>query len=811
MIPEKTNTLTLCDHCGDTCYQKPVMLGDKVFCCDGCRSVFQILNDYDLCAYYDLNNHPGITQKSNVRKDKYAFLDNADIAKKLIQYADSSQTHVTFYLPQIHCSSCLWLLENIRRINPAILSSRVNFTKKEVFITFDPSLITLREVVETLTHIGYEPHLSLEEVSTSQLRKIDRTRWYKIGLAGFCFANIMMLSFPEYFADGEVLEPIIKSTLTAIIVVLSLPVITYCASEFFVNAWNGLKNKFINIDVPISLGLLALFLRSIYEIVLHSNAGFMDSLAGLVFFLLIGKLFQSKTYESINFERDYKSYFPISVTCNKKGTETCIPVSKLNVGDRIIIRNNEIIPVDAILFSGEGYIDYSFVTGESIPEQKVLGEIIYAGGKHLGSAIELEVLRTVSQSYLTQLWNDKAFVKTRKSGIESLTNLVSKYFTIAILLIAFASAFYWLSTDVDKALTAFTTVLIIACPCALALTTPFALGNSLRILGKNRFYLRDSFVIETMSKIDSIVLDKTGTITNTKDLRIEFIGSELSDEDNALIKSLVRNSTHPLSRRIHDSLNGSYVFRSSEFEEIAGEGISGNVEGRIVKLGNIRYVLGDVECPFQKFSTDFRKNLVSTNVFLSIDGEVKGFYSFSSNYRDGLEPLLTELSAKYNISLISGDKSHERTMLKKFFEDDQLHFDQMPSDKLRYVKSKQKKGDRVMMIGDGLNDAGALKQSDIGVSVTEDVASFSPACDIIMDAREFSKLGSFMNFARSTMLIIKVSFVISFIYNVIGLYLASQGTFSPLIAAILMPFNSISIVLFVVGMTNLSAKRRKLT
>ncbi|MBK6876423.1 MAG: HAD-IC family P-type ATPase [Ignavibacteria bacterium] len=536
----------------------------------------------------------------------------------------------------------------------------------------------------------------------------------------------------------------------------------------------------------------------------------MDSLAGLVFFLLIGKLFQSKTYESINFERDYKSYFPISVTCNKKGTETCIPVSKLNVGDRIIIRNNEIIPVDAILFSGEGYIDYSFVTGESIPEQKVLGEIIYAGGKHLGSAIELEVLRTVSQSYLTQLWNDKAFVKTRKSGIESLTNLVSKYFTIAILLIAFASAFYWLPTDVDKALTAFTTVLIIACPCALALTTPFALGNSLRILGKNKFYLRDSFVIETMSKIDSIVLDKTGTITNTKDLRIEFIGSELSDEDNALVKSLVRNSTHPLSRRIHESLNGSYVFRSTEFEEIAGEGISGQVEGRIVKLGNIRYVLGDIECPFQKFSTDFRKNLVSTNVFLSIDGEVKGFYSFSSNYRDGLEPLLTELSAKYNISLISGDKNHERTTLKKFFEDDQLHFDQMPSDKLRYVRSKQKKGEKVMMIGDGLNDAGALKQSDIGVSVTEDVASFSPACDIIMDAQEFSKLGSFMNFARSTMLIIKVSFVISFFYNVIGLYLASQGTFSPLIAAILMPFNSISIVLFVVGMTNLSAKRRKL-
>jgi Cu+-exporting ATPase len=807
----KDRISSFCYHCGENCNDNSVQLDDKTFCCEGCKAVFQILDVHNLCEFYSIDGEAGLKVKEVPFEKRFDYLDDQDIINKIVEFNNKNLSSITFTIPEIHCSSCIWLLERINKVNPGVINSRVDFLQKRVSILYDNEKTTLKEVVKTLVSVGYEPNINLDtEFKKKSSGNIFRDLYARIGVAGFCLGNIMLLSFPEYLSIGDTYDQGLKNIFNYLNILLGIPVITYCSSPYFISAWKGVKNRFINIDVPISLGLLALFLRSIYEIVIHSNAGFMDSLAGLVFFLLIGKLFQSKTYESINFERDYKSYFPIFVTCNKKGAETCIPVSKLNVGDRIIIRNNEIIPVDAILFSGEGYIDYSFVTGESIPEQKVLGEIIYAGGKHLGSAIELEVLRTVSQSYLTQLWNDKAFDKTRKPGIETLTNLVSKYFTIAILLIAFTSAFYWLPTDIDKALTAFTTVLIIACPCALALTTPFALGNSLRILGKNKFYLRDSFVIEAMSKIDSIVLDKTGTITNTKDLRIEFIGSVLSDEENDLIKSLVRNSTHPLSRRIHDSLSGSYVFRSSEFEEIAGEGISGNVEGRIVRLGNIRYVLGDAQCTFQRVSTDFRKNMLSTNVFLSIDNEVKGFYSFNSKYRDGLETLLNELSKKYDISLISGDKNHERTILKKFFEDDQLHFDQMPSDKLRFVKSKQKRGNNVMMIGDGLNDAGALKQSDIGVSVTEDVASFSPACDIIMDAQEFSKLGLFMNFARSTMMIIKASFVISFIYNVIGLYLASQGTFSPLIAAILMPFNSISIVLFVVGMTNISAKRRKL-
>ncbi len=807
----KDKVSAFCYHCGESCDDGLIVSGQKNFCCEGCKAVFEILEGHDLCEFYNIDGEAGLKIKELPLEQRFDYLDDPEITRKIVEFNDKNVSSVTFAVPEIHCSSCIWLLERMNKVNPGILSSRVDFLQKRVTIVYDNASTSLKNVVKSLASVGYEPDINLDAATDSKpAKKSYKALYAKIGIAGFCLGNIMLLSFPEYLNIGDSLDTDLKNVFNYLNILLGIPVITYCSSDYFSSAWKALRNRFINIDLPISLGLLALFARSVYDILVHGNAGFMDSLSGLVLFLLIGKLFQSKTYDSINFERDYRSYFPISVTVIKNKTEANIPLSKLEIGDRIVIRNNEIIPVDAILFKGEGCIDYSFVTGESVPEQKVLGEIVYAGGKHMGSAIELEVLRTVSQSYLTQLWNDKAFDKSPAS-ISKITDRVGKYFTYAILLIAFGAAAYWLPTDADKALTVFTTVLIIACPCALALTTPFALGNSLRILGRNKLYLRNASVIESMAKVDAVVFDKTGTITSPRHLNIEFVGSELTAGEKSIVKSLARNSTHPLSRMISESLEGAVYTTVSEFAELPGEGISGIAGGKFARLGNIRFIIGEDGGSLKKFSTDLKKNGVSTNVFLCIEGEIKGFYSLRSRYREGIENVIEEFGGKYEVSLVSGDNSHERSALSKLFADENMHFGQLPSDKLAYVRTKQKLGKTVMMIGDGLNDAGALKQSDIGIAVNDDVTSFSPACDAVMDAGVFSMLPSFMGFSRATMNVIKVSFVISFLYNAVGLYLAAQGYFSPMIAAILMPFNSISIVLFVVGMTNLCARRRGLS
>ncbi len=800
MNPNKTNTLTLCDHCGDTCYKQHVTLGEKVFCCEGCRSVYQILNDYDLCAYYDLNEHPGIAQKSNIRKDKFAFLDNAEISRKLIQYTDGHQTHVTFYLPQIHCSSCLWLLENIRRINPAIISTRVNFTKKEVFISFDPGQITLRGVVETLTHIGYEPHLSLEEVSSSDLRQIDHTRWYKIGLAGFCFANIMMLSFPEYFSGGEILDPIIKNTLTAIIVLLSLPVITYCASEFFVNAWNGLKNKYLNIDAPIALALVITFGRSMYEIYTGTGSGYLDSMSGIVFFMLVGRWLQDRTYQTISFDRDFRAFFPIAVNVLKNNTVESVPVDRIKPNDVIQVHHEELIPVDAILSKGNAEIDYSFVTGESMPVNISKGEIIYAGGKQTGGIIELLVIKEVSQSYLTNLWN-KESVNDETTTSYSFIDALSKYFTYIVLTIGAVAGGYWLwRGETHLMWNALTTILIVACPCALLLSANFTRGNILRILSLNKFYLKNANVIESLARINTIVFDKTGTLTQNNKMKVRYEGQILTPAMKIQIASLLVHSNHPLSKAVLAYLDTPASATPDSFKIIENKGIEGWMDEHHFKIGSPAFT--GIAQAAGKEST----------VSVSMDHQAVGAFYVTNAYRLGIFDLFKSLKPSYKLALISGDNPAEQvTLREKMGLESELLFEQSPHEKLAYITYlKENKKANVLMIGDGLNDAGALRESHVGLAVCDDDNNFTPAADGIIHASKISILDKILGYIRSGKKIILFSFGISVFYNIIGLYFAVQGTLSPVIAAILMPCSSISIILITYGLSELLAKKYKL-
>lgn len=802
---------TLCYHCGDVCNKSlDIRSGDKVFCCTGCKTVYEILHENNLCKYYDLDNSPGISQKKleSAASSRYSYLDDPKIVSQLTSYNDGKISVCNFILPQVHCSSCIWLIEKLYKLNSGIIHSEVNFVQKTVNIKFNPNEITLRQVVELLVAVGYEPQISLSDIENQVKFRSNKSLYYKIGVAGFCFGNIMLLSFPEYLAPVGSLEHSFKQFFGLLNLVLGAPVLFYSAGDYFKSAWSGIKQRSINIDFPIVLGLVVLFIRSSFEIITNTGVGFIDSMTGLIFFLLLGKIFQSKTYDALNFERNYKSYFPVSVTLSRAGNETSIPVSNLKNGDRILIRNNELIPADAILFNGNADIDYSFVTGESIPVPKVAGEIIYAGGRQRGSAIELEVIRTVSQSYLTQLWNKDAFIKKDEDKFNSLVNVVGKYFTIVILFIAAAAFMYWYPASLRTAINAFTAVLIIACPCGIALTNPFALGNAVRILGRNKFYAKNASVVERISKIDTIVFDKTGTITKTGDADINFNGNVLSAAEQKLIKSLVRNSTHPLSGRIYDAIETDELLEVTSFTEHSGKGIEALIDGNTIKLGSALFAADNNKILLGKERSPGK---LDSRIFLSINGSIKGFFAINNIYRKGLDEITTGLKNKYKLVVLSGDNEGEKENIEKYFNyKSTICFNQSPHDKLEFVKELQANGHKVMMIGDGLNDAGALKQSDVGVAISEDITNFSPACDAILDASEFSRLDKFLGFSKTTKKIIITSFIISMVYNVLGVTLAFQSEISPLLAAILMPASSITVVLFTVLTTNLLARKQGL-
>lgn len=786
-----------CFHCGDSCQNEIVNFDDKLFCCYGCKTVYEIFSENDLSCYYDLQSAPGATPKDIA--GKYDFLEQPNIIEKLTEFNDGNTQIVTLYIPHIHCSSCIWILENLNKLNANISASQVNFGKKQVRVTYKTSNCSLKEVVLLLSSIGYEPYISLEDYKTGK-SAANRSLIYKVAIAGFAFGNVMFLSFPEYFEVGEFWLEHYKHLFRWLMFFFSLPVVFYAGWDYFISAYKGLRSKILNIDVPIALGIAVLFIRSSVEIILDIGSGFFDSLTGLVFFLLLGKFFQQKTYQFLSFERDYKSYFPIAVTkIDSNGKETPIQVYDIQKGDRLLIRNEELIPVDGILMNGNAAIDYSFVTGESETVIKKSGDKLFAGGKQTTGVIEIEVLHTVEQSYLTQLWSNDVFNQTEAKSFTTLTNVISKRFTIAVLSIAIISTIFWLFADASKALNVFTSVLIIACPCAIALAAPFTLGNVLRIFGKLKFYLKNATVIEQLASINTLIFDKTGTITSSKKSQAVYEGETLSNSEEILLKNTLRGSNHPLSRSLYNLLDAHNIVTLNHFEEHLGQGIEARYLNDSIKIGSSKFV-GQME----------PSAVLDTSVFISANNEYKGKFVFHTSYRKGLSKLFNNLKKEYDLVILSGDNEGEYENLKKLLPSKtKLIFNQKPNDKLEYIKYHQSEGAKVLMIGDGLNDAGALAQSDVGIALSENVNVFSPACDAILEASKFNKLYDYIKASKAAIKIIKWSFLLSLLYNVVGVYFAVTGQLSPVIAAILMPLSSISVVVFTTISTNWYCRKLK--
>jgi Cu+-exporting ATPase len=745
--------------------------------------------------YYELEVGAGISP--SIQDGKYDYLDDPEIAGKLLDFQDGFHHVINLSIPQIHCSSCIWVLENLQKLHPGVLSSQVDFPKRQARIHYDSQKLPLKTLVQILSAIGYEPSITLEHYQ-GKVQKNDRKLIYQLGIAGFAFGNIMFLSFPEYFETGEFWIEQYKVVFRWMMFGFSVPAVFYSGSDYLKTAYKGLKAGMLNIDVPIALGILVLFIRSTVEIALDWGSGFFDSLSGLIFFLLLGKYFQRRTYSFLSFERDYKSYFPIAVTrISQNGNEESVPVYEVIPGDRLLIRNNTIIPADAILVKGSAEIDYSFVTGEAKPVLKKVGDRIYAGGKQLQGLIEVEVLKAVSQSYLTELWSDAAFSKAPKTSFQNLTDRIGKRFTVAVLTLAILAGGTWFFIDPSMAINVFTAVLIIACPCALALAAPFTLGNLLRILGKKGFYVKDTQSLERMAQLDTLIFDKTGTLSTTQKNEISYIGTPLSEKENTVLKNMLRASGHPLSQTLYRELAPFNIVPLETFEEHLGQGIEGYVAGQHMRVGSKNFV-----------NPDLPNGTEGTTVYIAANKMYKGYFTIRNTYREAVQSLSLKLGERFELAVLSGDNAGERDALQALLPPlTPMYFDQKPKEKLEFVKSLQEKQRLVGMIGDGLNDAGALAQSDVGIAISEDSNLFTPACDAILDSRSFGLLDTFLKMSRDGIRIIHISFVLSLLYNLVGLYFAVTGQLQPVVAAILMPLSSISVVVFTTIATNVLGRR----
>jgi Cu+-exporting ATPase len=414
--------------------------------------------------------------------------------------------------------------------------------------------------------------------------------------------------------------------------------------------------------------------------------------------------------------------------------------------------------------------------------------------------VEVLVTREVTQSYLTRLWNQDALRQKKNKEQDSFVHVISRYFTYVLFSLAAITAVYWWINDPSKIGNAVTAMLIVACPCALLLSGTFTNGNILRILGRNHFYLRDAQAIEDIATANHIVFDKTGTLTSVQKMDVKYEGEALDRQQLQMIAAVATQSGHPLTRALGNWLPRKASLQVDAFKEIPGEGVIGIVNDHFIQLGSAAFV-----------KETKQETQQATRVYVNFEYERKGCFLFTNHYRNQIPQLLKRLRKRYDLSLVSGDNNQEEAALRKLLGyKAALHFNQKPEDKLRHVEELQKAGKKVMVIGDGLNDAGALQQSNAGIALAEDTNNFTPASDAILEAAQLTRIDRFIRLCKANRNIIMASFVLSILYNMVGLSFAMQGILSPLIAAILMPASSLSILLVTFGSSHLVAKKLKL-
>ncbi|MFM8878749.1 MAG: heavy metal translocating P-type ATPase metal-binding domain-containing protein, partial [Verrucomicrobiota bacterium] len=333
-----------CSHCGLPCGESTLRLGERRFCCAGCQTVFELLSEGGLDEFYRLGGAQGVRGGDSDPQQRFAFLDAPEVRSALVDHSDDRRTRVTFRIPAIHCVACVWLLEHVFRLRPGIGASSVDFLRREVSLTFDPSVLRLSEVAALLASLGYEPDLRASDLEVSTTRPVSRRLWLQLGVAGFAFGNTMLLSLAMYLGLDSVSGPAFRHLAGWISFLLSIPVVTFSAWDYYQAAWTGVRRRVPVIEIPIALGILALMGQSVFEVFSRRGDGYFDSLAGLLFFLLCGRLFQQKTHARLVFDRDYKAFFPLAVTRLGARGEERVAVAQLAVGDRIVLRHGELVP-----------------------------------------------------------------------------------------------------------------------------------------------------------------------------------------------------------------------------------------------------------------------------------------------------------------------------------------------------------------------------------------------------------------------------------------------------------------------------------
>jgi heavy metal-(Cd/Co/Hg/Pb/Zn)-translocating P-type ATPase len=783
-------TKTLCTHCDEQAnfplFNDEDSKNEHPFCCIGCMTVYNVINQKGLSEYYKIKNNSGLFKRRAPvanKKEEFKFLNEVTFLNEYARKTSDDNWTMDFYLEGVHCLACLWLIEKLPFFLKDVKTSRLDMSRSIATVT----LIKdghFSNVAAELQQLGYRPHPIKKNSDLLKIKeKENRTQLLRIGIAGAASGNIMIYAVSIYAgADGNFLK--LFSFMT---ILLFFPVVFYSAIPFYQSAISAIKNKTVNIDVPIAIALVVGLLHGLFGMINGIHNNYFDTLTDLVFFLLLSRYILAKIQEKGLCATDLNFFYATnSVKKLENGLITNSHPRYLKEFDIIKVDAGEIIPIDGTITYGETHINNSLLTGESMPVKAFVGSEVFSGTLNLDSSINIKVLKTMSETRLGNILKEVESGWILKAKIVELTNRLSKYFIAAIFiigLIVFVS--FALSGDTKTGIDRFLTLLIVTCPCALALATPLALTNTLSRATERGMIIKNDEVIEKISKIKDIFLDKTGTLTFGQ-LKVDEFKIIRNSKFNPydLILTLEEKSTHLVAAALIDFahiFDGKKIQGLTNFREILGKGVEGYIEGHFFEIKGMKLLMdGDVLASFTL------SDLIRPDSFNAIK-KLKDW---------GITP-----------HLLSGDREETAVLIGESLgiKRENIYFEITPEKKMEIIS----KSPQALMIGDGANDAMALSKAFVGVAVCGSMDISLRASDVYLTTPGIFPLIDLISISKETMKIIYRNLSISVLYNIISVIAVFIGIIGPLTAAIIMPASSLSVLFSTIIGTSELKKRLK--
>lgn len=800
-----------CYHCG-----QPIPSGETVqftiqntprnFCCHGCAGVCDAIHEAGMESFYRRTPEGELLSPPPPPTQDIEFFDYDEVQSQYVEGL-TQQREITLVSEAIHCAACIWLIEHTLAKVDGIKLAKVNFTNKQIKVRWDNQQTKLSDIIKSLNRIGYDATPYDASVSDEAFRKANRDLLYRLGFAGFAMMNVMWFSIALYTGADQ--DSSFRQYFHWIEFIIATMALVYSGKPFLQGAYTSLKSRTVGMDVSISLGLLVTYFYSIWVTVdpTHSGNAYYDTMIDFMFLLLIGRYLETiSKNKAIDSSRRLMDLQPKVARLETAEGIEIVPVRKLQPGQVVFVKPGDQFPVDGTIVKGAGNVNESMLSGESREIYKQSGNKVSAGTLNLDGALSIKVKNILQNTALGRIIHMVEDAQGSKAPIQCTAEKIMPWFVSTVIVLSLITFSFWMiQLDFETAMIAATAVLIITCPCAFGLATPMATAVATGVSAQNGILIKNGAVLEILNSIDHFVFDKTGTLTKGQMqlMSLDFIGR---DENPSLIEAILtieQQSEHSVAKAIVTGLQQRYPRLKHHheaphwFQAHPGKGVEAKQGASHYLIGTAHWLQGyGIDLPEALVAQEAKQaRLGQTSVWVAQDEQIVAILFLEDEIREDAAETLFRLKQRgKRVTLLSGDRQEVAETVAQRLGGMEVMAEVLPEQKYATIEALQKTGEKVAMIGDGINDAPALARADVSFALGSGTDVSMDCADLVLINNELRSVDTAVALSERTLKTIKQNIASSIIYNITMVPLAMAALLTPLIAAITMPLSSLVVI-----------------